>query len=120
MVDHHMQFKSLLFHISLFFLISSVKQLSLAQHTYFFMPHLLYITLGSSLATPQTRLSVEYGTARLDLYCVLMITPSALSYDHHYSYFGTLYWPSVLDPPGFELPLPGLPSGFSTALLARL
>jgi len=31
-----------------------------------------------------------------------------------------LPWPCILDPPGFGLPLPGLPSGFTTVLPAEL
>jgi len=40
--------------------------------------------------------------------------------DHNYTYFGAQYWPCILDPPGFGLPLPGLPSGFTTVLPAEL
>ena len=44
----------------------------------------------------------------------------SLSNDHNYTFFGALYRPCILDPPGFGLPLPGLPAGFTTALLDRL
>jgi len=43
-----------------------------------------------------------------------------LSIVHDYTCFGAQYWPCILDPPGFGLPLLGLPSGFTTALLAKL
>ena len=43
----------------------------------------------------------------------------SLSNDHNYTFFGAQYIPCILDPPGFGLPLPGLPSGFTTALLVR-
>jgi hypothetical protein len=35
-------------------------------------------------------------------------------------FFGAQYRSCILDPPGFGLPLPGLPAGFSTARLAKL
>ena len=39
---------------------------------------------------------------------------------HNYTFFGAQYRPCILVPPGFGLPLPGLPAGFPTALLAKL
>ena len=47
-------------------------------------------------------------------------SPASLSNDHHDTYFEAQYIACVLDPPGFGLPLPGLPSGFSTDRLAKL
>jgi hypothetical protein len=40
--------------------------------------------------------------------------------DHNYEYFGAQYRACTLVPSGFGLPLPGLPSDFTAALLARL
>jgi len=44
----------------------------------------------------------------------------SLSNDHNYTFFGAQYIPCILDSPGFGLPLPGWPSGFTTALLVML
>ena len=41
-------------------------------------------------------------------------------YDHDYTYFGTQYNACILDSSGLGLPLPGLPSDFTTDLLAKL
>jgi hypothetical protein len=93
------------------------------------------LALPSSQATPldacpglRPRWCPEHLPYRVQTYCL----PNSLSRrlyfwlsksyhrDHNHKFFGAQYRACILDPSGFELPLPGLPSDFTTDLLAML